>query len=73
MVEPHIENEVYPEDIDLKLYKEEKRCYWGVVILEQQDDKGKKDKFDNRPEFLKDTHLFEKVLFIIVDPEKMTA
>lgn len=34
MVEPHIENEVYPEEIDLKLYKEEKRCYWGIVILE---------------------------------------
>ena len=24
------------------------------------------------PKYLNDTHLFEKVLFIIVDPEKMT-
>jgi hypothetical protein len=30
-----IENDVYPEEIDLKTYKEEKRCYWGIVLLEQ--------------------------------------
>jgi len=27
--------------------------------------------FDKIPKYLNDTHLFEKVLFIIVDPENM--
>jgi hypothetical protein len=35
MEESLIENDVYPEEIDLKTYKEEKRCYWGIVLLEQ--------------------------------------
>jgi hypothetical protein len=34
MVESLTENDVYPEEIDLKTYKEEKRCYWGIVVLE---------------------------------------
>ena len=70
MEELPIENDVYPEEIDLKTYKEEKRCYWAIVILEQNKDD---DVYDSMPEFLNDVHLFEKVLFIIADPEKLTS
>jgi len=34
MEEPPTENDIYPEEIDMKMYKEEKRCYWSIVILE---------------------------------------
>jgi len=34
MEEPPTENDTYPEEIDMKMYKEEKRCYWSIVILE---------------------------------------